>query len=528
MAACPRCGTENPIPRALLQHVWIRIREVSTSPSAEARKTVTVLFCDVVGSTAIGEHQDPESVRGVMSRYFEEARAVLERHGGTVEKFIGDAVMAVFGIPRLHEDDALRAVRAAVEHAGARSRALNEELERALGRPDRGAHRRQHRRGGRRRSRRRPVLRRLATRSTSPPGSSRRRRPGEILLGEPTYRLVARRGRGRAGRAARAQGQGASRVRAYRLLEVMPRCGAGRPPPATRRWSGGSGSSSAVRLRVRRARSSERALRLVTLLGAAGVGKSRLARGARRPRSPGARGRCRAAACRTARASPSGRSPRSCRSRPPTIDDPAVAPDEAPATQVEALAGGERRRARRRSVIGRSRAQVADRGDLLGASAGSSRRSPRSGRSCVVLDDLHWAEPTLLDLLEYLAGSIARRADPAPLPGAPELLELRDRAGRRQANATHAPARAARRRRGRALVDEPARRRDARAAAAASSLESGRGQPALRRGTLHARRRAAAPTTARWHGRSRAAVPPTIQALARRPPRPARARTSAR
>ncbi len=74
-----------------------------------------MLFCDVVDSTGIGERQDPEQVRGVMSRYFEEARAVLERHGGTVEKFIGDAVMAVFGIPTLHEDDPVRAVRAAVE-----------------------------------------------------------------------------------------------------------------------------------------------------------------------------------------------------------------------------------------------------------------------------------------------------------------------------------------------------------------------------------------------------------------------------
>ena len=106
--------------------------QVSTSPPAEARKTVTVLFCDVVDSTGIGEHQDPERVRGVMSRYFEEARAVLERHGGTIEKFIGDAVMAVFGIPTLHEDDAVRAVRAAVELRDAVAR-LNEELERALG-----------------------------------------------------------------------------------------------------------------------------------------------------------------------------------------------------------------------------------------------------------------------------------------------------------------------------------------------------------------------------------------------------------
>jgi len=96
------------------------------------RKTVTVLFCDVTSSTSLGEQLDPESMRRVMLRYFDEMRAVLVRHGGTVEKFIGDAVMAVFGIPTLHEDDALRAVRAAEEMRGALTR-LNEELESAWG-----------------------------------------------------------------------------------------------------------------------------------------------------------------------------------------------------------------------------------------------------------------------------------------------------------------------------------------------------------------------------------------------------------
>jgi class 3 adenylate cyclase len=81
----------------------------------QARKIVTALFCDVTGSTALGEELDPEVLRGVMNRYFVEIRAAIERHGGTVEKFIGDAVMAVFGIPRVEEDDALRAVRAAAE-----------------------------------------------------------------------------------------------------------------------------------------------------------------------------------------------------------------------------------------------------------------------------------------------------------------------------------------------------------------------------------------------------------------------------
>ena len=93
---------------------------------------MTVVFCDITGSTAMGERLDPESLRRVMSRYFAEMRAALERHGGTVEKFIGDAVMAVFGVPAIHEDDALRAVRAAAEMRDAFG-VFNKELERDYG-----------------------------------------------------------------------------------------------------------------------------------------------------------------------------------------------------------------------------------------------------------------------------------------------------------------------------------------------------------------------------------------------------------
>src|SRR5947199_456064 len=99
---------------------------------AVSRRTVTVLFADVADSTPLGERLDPESLRRVMSRFFEQMSAVLERHGGTVEKFIGDAVMAVFGIPQLHEDDALRAVRAA-DAMRERLGVLNDELERGHG-----------------------------------------------------------------------------------------------------------------------------------------------------------------------------------------------------------------------------------------------------------------------------------------------------------------------------------------------------------------------------------------------------------
>jgi class 3 adenylate cyclase len=88
------------------------VREVGRR---EQRKMVTAVFCDVVGSTALGEKSDPEAVRIVLARYFKRMRGIVERHGGTVQKFIGDAVVAVFGVPVTHEDDALRALRAAQE-----------------------------------------------------------------------------------------------------------------------------------------------------------------------------------------------------------------------------------------------------------------------------------------------------------------------------------------------------------------------------------------------------------------------------
>jgi class 3 adenylate cyclase/tetratricopeptide (TPR) repeat protein len=98
----------------------------------ELRKTVTVLFCDMADSTALSGRLDPESLREVMIRYYALMRECLERHGGTVEKFIGDAVVAVFGIPVLHEDDALRALSAATEMLAA-VETLNDELRGLIG-----------------------------------------------------------------------------------------------------------------------------------------------------------------------------------------------------------------------------------------------------------------------------------------------------------------------------------------------------------------------------------------------------------
>ena len=110
--ACSRCGHQNAGDARFCNECGAALAPAAVEQS---RRTVTVLFCDLVGSTAIGDRLDPEVLRGVMTAYHARMRDAVERHGGTVEKFIGDAVMAVFGLPDLHEDDALRAVRAAEE-----------------------------------------------------------------------------------------------------------------------------------------------------------------------------------------------------------------------------------------------------------------------------------------------------------------------------------------------------------------------------------------------------------------------------
>jgi class 3 adenylate cyclase len=111
VTACPACGKENPEGARFCNECAAPL----AGGSREQRKVVTVLFCDVTGSTALGESTDPEALRALLARYFERMKGIVESHGGTVEKFIGDAVMAVFGVPQAHEDDALRACRAAVE-----------------------------------------------------------------------------------------------------------------------------------------------------------------------------------------------------------------------------------------------------------------------------------------------------------------------------------------------------------------------------------------------------------------------------
>jgi class 3 adenylate cyclase len=112
VVVCAKCGRESPDDFGFCPFCGAPLQ---AAQPRQVRKFVSVLFCDLTGSTALGHRTDPEALRVVMRRYYDNARAVLEHHGGTVEKFVGDAVVAVFGIPVATEDDALRAVRAAVE-----------------------------------------------------------------------------------------------------------------------------------------------------------------------------------------------------------------------------------------------------------------------------------------------------------------------------------------------------------------------------------------------------------------------------
>src|SRR3954470_2726601 len=122
---CPVCGTQNPPQAKFCLECGTSL---AAAASQESRRTVTVVFADMVGFTSLGESLDQESLRRVMDRFYAEMRAAIETQAGTLAKFIGDAVLAVWGTPQVHEDDALRAVRAADAMRGALA-GLNEELQ---------------------------------------------------------------------------------------------------------------------------------------------------------------------------------------------------------------------------------------------------------------------------------------------------------------------------------------------------------------------------------------------------------------
>ena len=253
MPLCASCGRESSGDFSFCPYCGA----VFSEPAAarEQRKTVTVLFCDIVGSTSLGESTDPEALRALLARYFEAMKAVIERHGGTVEKFIGDAVMAVFGVPVVHEDDALRAVRAAAEMSEAMpDLGIEGRIGIATGEVVTG------------------TAERLATGDAVNVAArlEQAAQPGEVLLSDETLRLV------RSGvevdvlEPLRLKGK-ADPVAAYRLRSVT-----GEPSRRVEAPMVGRERERRLLADAWERTVSERSCHLFTLLGPAGVGKSRL------------------------------------------------------------------------------------------------------------------------------------------------------------------------------------------------------------------------------------------------------------
>jgi len=395
---CPQCGQENPDGFLFCGACGTQL--APPAAAREMRKTVTVLFCDVAGSTRLGEKLDPESLRRVMARYFDVTKTVLESHGGTVEKFIGDAVMAVFGVPAVHEDDALRAVRAAFEMREALGE-LNLELERDYGvaLELRIGVNTGHVVTG--------TEERLATGDAVNVAKrlEEAAEPGEILLGEETYRLV------RDGVEAAPTGPVAAKgkeqpVSPHRLVAVRE----GAPGYARRLDApmvGRAEELAQLHHAFERAER-ERSCTLFTLLGPAGIGKSRLAAelvASLVDRARVLHGRCL------------------------SYGDGITF---FPLTEMAHQIGGE------------SGEELLDTFSRAGATPEETfwavRRRLESlaeERPLVaVLDDFHWAEPMLLDLVEHVA-DLSRDAPIALLCLArPELLERRHGWGGGKLNAT--------------------------------------------------------------------------------------------
>src|ERR687898_522012 len=232
------------------------------------RKTVTLVFCDVADSTPLGERLDPEALRGVWSRYHETARDVLERHGGTIEKFVGDAVLAVFGIPVVHEDDALRAVRAAAELRDELA-SLNDELEHGYGvriGVRTGVHTGEVYAGDPTQGDPFVVAQRLGATAGG----------GEILVGDATIRLARDAVTVEPVPALMLKGK-SEPVDAWRLLSVAPDA-AGVVRRLDSPLVGRAGELDALTAELERA-IADRACRIVTIVGEPGVGKSRLGAG---------------------------------------------------------------------------------------------------------------------------------------------------------------------------------------------------------------------------------------------------------
>jgi class 3 adenylate cyclase/tetratricopeptide (TPR) repeat protein len=425
---CPSCGEENADRARFCQNCATPLRDVE-APTGDVRKVVTIVFADVTGSTALGERLDPEALRRVMGRYFDEMAAVIERHGGTVEKFIGDAVMAVFGIPRLHEDDAVRAVRAAMGMRGSLE-TLNADLEREHGE---GLAARIGVNTGEVVAGDPSAGQRLVT--GDPVNVAARLEqaaaPGEILLGDPTYRLVKDAVEVEPVDALELKGK-EERVPAFRLLDVSAGT-AGHERHLDSPMVGRAKELEMLEHALERA-VTERTSHLFTLMGPAGVGKSRLVHEFLNGAAAGAtvlRGRClsygdgitlfplaevvhRAAAILD-------------------TDPPAVARGKLEAV----LAGAPESERVARLVAGLfGWAEPGATEDAFWAVRKLLEHLARERPVVLVFDDIHWGEPTFLDLIEHLADWTREAAVLVLCLARPELLEVRPAWGGGKMNAS--------------------------------------------------------------------------------------------
>ncbi|HKB19970.1 MAG TPA: BTAD domain-containing putative transcriptional regulator [Gaiellaceae bacterium] len=354
----------------------------------ERRKTVTILFADIVDSTSLNAALDPEVLRSIMRRYFDIVRTVVERHGGTIEKFIGDAAMAVFGVPHMHEDDALRAVRAADELREALV-GLNDELERAHGlllEIRTGINTGEVLTGDAAAGQ--PFATGAAV--TVAMRLQQAALPSETLLGEVTHSVLRAAVRSEPVEPIDAGALG--HIRAFRLLDVGE--SAGLRPPTGSPFVGRGRELDTLRAAFESTRD-ERRSRVVVVLGEAGIGKTRLANELIASIGEEAQsliGRCVSygeGATYLPLAEIVGQI---APERPQaTIASLIEGDDDAPlvAERVAELTG----RAEGTAPTGELFWAVRRLFDALG------RRRPL----VIVFEDLHWAEPTLLDLVEYLA-----------------------------------------------------------------------------------------------------------------------------
>ena len=375
------------------------------------RRTVSFLFADLVDSTRLAERLDPETMHRVLARYSEVCAEAIEHHGGVVEKYIGDAVAAVFGFPTLHEDDALRAVRAAVdvrqavadladELAGDSEPWLAVTLGVNSGEVFVGpGHSRDAFASGDAIN----VAARLNARAEG----------GEILLGEQTYRLVATAVRAEALGPLTVKGRTAP-VRAWRLLELGPEELA-LVRPATTPFVGRRTELAALEREFERA-ASEHACRLCTVLGQPGIGKSRLVRELANALGSDATvvvGRCVSYG-------------QGITYRPLAEIVRRVGADE-PRENITALLHGDEHAdlvvERVLGAIGLG--EPGGREETFWAVRRLLEATARDRPLVAVFEDVHWAEPTLLDLLDYVVGFSSGRPILLLCLARPELLEAR-------------------------------------------------------------------------------------------------------